>query len=187
RLLVLGGSQVARQINSLVPAALARLAAAGLADPGRLKVLHQAGAKNVAETAEAYRAAGVSRSLVEIVPFLEDVAAEMAASHLLISRAGAITAAEICAAGRPALFLPLAIAQGHQVENAELLAAAGAAELLVGDGATAEALADRLKNLLGNGERLAEMGRAARRLAKPGAVAAIADELTYLAQRRGRR
>jgi UDP-N-acetylglucosamine--N-acetylmuramyl-(pentapeptide) pyrophosphoryl-undecaprenol N-acetylglucosamine transferase len=183
RLLVLGGSQGARQVNELMPAAVARLLSRGMA----LQVLHQAGAKNVEQTRAAYLAAGVPDSTVEVVPFLDDVAGAMAASHLLVSRAGAITVAEICAASRAALFLPLSIAQGHQVDNARLLADAGAAELLTTEMATAENLATRLGALLGDGVLLTRMGQAARGLAKPGAVAAIADRLAELAERAGRR
>jgi UDP-N-acetylglucosamine--N-acetylmuramyl-(pentapeptide) pyrophosphoryl-undecaprenol N-acetylglucosamine transferase len=186
RLLVLGGSQGARQVNELLPAAVARLLASGVT----LKVLHQAGAKNVEETRAAYTAAGVPvgvGSTVEVVPFLDDVAGAMAASHLLVSRAGAITVAEICAASRAALFLPLSIAQGHQVENARLLADAGAAELLTPEMTTADALAERLEVLLADPARLARMGQAARGFAKPGAVAAIADRLAELAEHAGRR
>ncbi len=195
RLLVLGGSMGARQVNELVPAAVARLLAV-LGGGASLRVLHQAGAKNVEETRAAYAAAGVTGgtgATVEVVPFLEDVAGAMAESHLLVSRAGAITVAEICAASRPVLFLPLSIAQGHQVENARLLADAGAAELLTGDAATPDALAERLGALLGDpanpagAARLARMGRAARALARPGAVAAIADRLAELAERRAGR
>jgi UDP-N-acetylglucosamine--N-acetylmuramyl-(pentapeptide) pyrophosphoryl-undecaprenol N-acetylglucosamine transferase len=183
RLLVLGGSQGARQVNELMPAAVARLL--GILGSGvALRVLHQAGAKNVEETRAAYASAGVAATEVEVVPFLDDVAGAMAASHLLVSRAGAITVAEICAASRAALFLPLTIAQAHQVDNARLLADAGAAELLTGEAATPDALAERLGALLGDGPRLARMGRAARGLARPGAVAAIADRLTELAERR---
>ena len=192
RLLVLGGSQGARQVNRLLPQAVAR---ARRELPG-LSVLHQAGAKNVEETRTAYLAAGLSADsssgVVEVVPFLDDVAGAMAASHLLVSRAGAITVAEICAAGRPSLLLPLAIAQAHQVDNARLLSEAGAAEMLVsalvseggeaGEPALAEELGARLAALLADPGRLAEMGRAARALAKPDAVSAIADRLEEMAE-----
>jgi len=180
RLLVLGGSQGARQVNLLLPeaAALARRQLPGLA------ILHQAGPRHVEETSAAYQAAGFSTAEVEVVPFLDDVAGAMARSHLLVSRAGAITVAEICAAGRGSLLLPLAIAQAHQVDNARLLAAAGAAEMLAGDAATADAVAASLVGLLGDGARLARTGRAARGLARPDAVAAIADRLAELAEAR---
>jgi UDP-N-acetylglucosamine--N-acetylmuramyl-(pentapeptide) pyrophosphoryl-undecaprenol N-acetylglucosamine transferase len=183
RLLVLGGSQGARQVNHLLPAAVAR---ARRELPG-LTVLHQAGARNVEATREAYLAAGLSSPAVEVVPFLDDVAGAMAGSHLLVSRAGAITVAEICAAGRPSLLLPLAIAQAHQVDNARLLAETGAAEMMVagatGEDAMAKELGQRLVSLLADPGRLAAMGRAARALARPDAVAAIADRLEDLAER----
>jgi len=189
RLLVLGGSQGARQVNRLLPAAVAR---ARRELPG-LSVLHQAGAKNVEETRAGYLAAGLADDLssgaVEVVPFLDDVAGAMAASHLLVSRAGAITVAEICAAGRGALLLPLAIAQAHQVDNARLLAEAGAAEMMVagaageaGEDAMAQDLGSRLITLLADPGRQVAMGRAARALARPDAVAAIADRMAELAE-----
>jgi UDP-N-acetylglucosamine--N-acetylmuramyl-(pentapeptide) pyrophosphoryl-undecaprenol N-acetylglucosamine transferase len=176
RLLVLGGSQGARQINQTVPAAVARLAQRLPA----LSVLHQAGEKNLEETRQAYAEAGVEPRQVEVVPFLDDVAGAMAASHLLISRAGAITVAEICAAGRPSVLLPLVIAKAHQVDNARLLAEEGAAEMRTPAQVTADGLADLLAELLTDGGRLARMGRAARSLARPGAAAAIADRLEEL-------
>jgi len=175
--LVLGGSQGARQLNQALPAAAALLAA-GM--PG-LRIVHQAGARNLDETRAAYAAAGVPAAQVEVVPFLDDVAGAMAASALLVSRAGAITVAEICAAGRAALLAPLAIARGHQEDNARLLAAAGAAELLTAADLAPEPLAARLGALLGDGARLAAMGRAARALARPDAAAAIAGQLESLA------
>jgi UDP-N-acetylglucosamine--N-acetylmuramyl-(pentapeptide) pyrophosphoryl-undecaprenol N-acetylglucosamine transferase len=88
--------------------------------------------------------------------------------------------AEICAAGRPSVLLPLAIAQAHQVDNARLLAEAGAAEMRTPDEATAEGLAELLGSLLADPGRLARMGRAARALAHPRAAAAIADRLEEL-------
>jgi len=169
RLLVLGGSQGAKQINEAMPEAAKRL-------PG-VRILHQAGAKNVEEARAAYARAGIGDQ-VEVVPFLDDVAGAMADSHLLVSRAGAITLAEICAAGRPSLLLPLSIAQRHQVDNARLLAEAGAAELLLSN--ELDKLADRLIDLLAAPATLQRMGHAARSLAKPRAVAEIADRMELL-------
>jgi UDP-N-acetylglucosamine--N-acetylmuramyl-(pentapeptide) pyrophosphoryl-undecaprenol N-acetylglucosamine transferase len=173
RLLVLGGSQGAQQINQALPAAAKRLAEALPA----LRILHQAGQKNLEETRAAYEREGLTDRNVEVVPFLEDVAGAMAGSHLLVSRAGAITLAEICAAGRPSVLVPLAISLGHQVDNARVLADAGGAEMLPSNEFTAERLADTVLELFGDGERLALMGRAARSLARPRAVADIADRL----------
>ena len=178
---VLGGSQGAQQINQALPAVAARL----LDRLPALRILHQAGAKNLDETRQAYAEAGI-RDRVEVVPFLDDVAGAMAASHLLVSRAGAITLAEICAAGRAALLLPLAIAQGHQVGNAKLLAENGAAELIPSSELTPGLLGDRLEALLGDLPALDRMGRAARSLARPRAVADIADRLEAFADAGGR-
>jgi len=180
RLLVLGGSQGARQLNRALPAAAAQL----LAAMPELRILHQAGARHLDETRAAYAAAGVPATRAEVVPFLDDVAGAMAASGLLVSRAGAITVAEICAAGRAVLLAPLAIAAGHQQDNARLLAAAGGAEVLGVADLEPGPLAARLAGLLGDGARLAAMGRAARSLARPDAAAAIADRLAALAPAR---
>jgi UDP-N-acetylglucosamine--N-acetylmuramyl-(pentapeptide) pyrophosphoryl-undecaprenol N-acetylglucosamine transferase len=176
RLLVLGGSQGAKQINEAMPAAAKRL----VESLPEVRILHQAGARNVEEARTAYAQAGLGEPHVEVVPFLDDVPGAMARSHLLVSRAGAITLAEICAAGRPALLLPLAIAQGHQVDNARLLADAGAAELLSAEEVAAGRLADRLVDLLAAPEALQRMGHAARSLARPRAVAEIVDRIELL-------
>jgi UDP-N-acetylglucosamine--N-acetylmuramyl-(pentapeptide) pyrophosphoryl-undecaprenol N-acetylglucosamine transferase len=177
RLLVLGGSQGARQLNQALPAAAARL----LDAMPELRIVHQAGARNLEETRAAYAAAGRGvAERAEVVPFLDDVAGAMAGCHLLVSRAGAITVAEICAAGRAALLVPLAIAEGHQLGNAEALAAAGGAEVLAAADLAAEPLAARLRALLADGERLAGMGRAARSLARQDAAAAIAALLAEI-------
>ena len=170
RLLVLGGSRGAKQINEVMPGVAKRL-------PG-VRILHQVGAKNLEEARAAY--AGMEN--VEVVPFLDDVAGAMAESHLLVSRAGAITLAEICAAGRPSVLLPLSIAQAHQVDNARLLAEAGAAEMLLAD--ELDKLADRLIDLLAAPATLQRMGRAARALAKPRAVTEIADRMELLGEAR---
>jgi UDP-N-acetylglucosamine--N-acetylmuramyl-(pentapeptide) pyrophosphoryl-undecaprenol N-acetylglucosamine transferase len=176
RLLVLGGSQGARQLNRALPAAAALVLAAM---PG-LRIVHQAGARNVEETRAAYAAAGATPEQVAVVPFLDDVAAAMAASHLLVSRAGAITVAEICAAGRAALLAPLAIAAGHQQDNACLLAAAGGAEVLTLADLEPAPLAARLRSLLVDVDKLAAMGRAARALARPDAARVISERLEAL-------
>jgi UDP-N-acetylglucosamine--N-acetylmuramyl-(pentapeptide) pyrophosphoryl-undecaprenol N-acetylglucosamine transferase len=178
RLLVLGGSQGARQVN----AAMASSAAGLVARFPALRIVHQVGARNLEETRAAYEQAGVAAPQVEVVPFLDDVAGAMAASHLVVSRAGAITLAEICAAGRCSLLLPLALAQGHQVDNARVLAEAGAAEAMASDELSAERLAGRLGELLADGGRLTAMGAAARALARPRAAADIADHVEELAR-----
>jgi len=177
RLLLLGGSQGSRPLNGLLPRAVA-LAGERLAG---VEIVHQCGERWVEETERAWADSRLVGLRVEVRPFLAAVADAMAAASLIFSRAGAITLAEICAAGRPALLAPLALAGGHQRDNAARLAAAGAAEVLLDADATPEALAGRLVDLLGDGARLAAMGARARDLARPRAAAAIADRVAALA------
>jgi len=210
-ILVLGGSQGSLQLDLAVPPALALALAAS--DPhantdvhaNTVRVLHQAGAGKVDVTLETYRAAGLPAvacetprnaaaeaepNAVRIVPFLADTAAAMAGADLVISRAGAITTAELCAAGRASLLLPLTgAAGGHQVANARALADAGAARVVVAEstndaGGLVSPLTRALGELLGDPSRLAVMAAAARSLGRPGAAAAIADRAEALAARR---
>lgn len=191
RLLVLGGSQGAQQLNEALPAAVAE-AAPRL--PG-LEVLHQSGERHGESTRAAYerlRSEGNLDAEVEVAPFLEDVAAAMGRTHLVISRAGALTLAEICAAGRPSLLVPLAHALGHQGGNARVLEERGAAQVLAGEPGDpaltpqrlASLLAERIVALLGTPEQLQRMGGAARRLARGDASEIIADRLEEWARRR---
>jgi UDP-N-acetylglucosamine--N-acetylmuramyl-(pentapeptide) pyrophosphoryl-undecaprenol N-acetylglucosamine transferase len=182
RLLVLGGSQGSQQLNELLPAA-AKLLPASLAP---LTIVHQCGEKNLESTKAAWEAAMFecpAMPRVQVVPFIADTPAAMAMAHLVVSRAGAITLAELCAAGRASLLVPLSIAAGHQEGNAAALERGGAAEMLRSSEATPETLAERLGDLLGDRPRLEEMAIYARRLARMGAADAIADRLAEVARR----
>lgn len=174
-LLVLGGSQGAQAINRALPTALAGLVSRW---PG-LRVVHQCGARHREAVRAAWSAQGLGAG-VEAVSFIEDVASAMAAADLVVSRAGASTLAEICAAGRPALLLPLAVAGGHQIANARLLEAAGAARVLEPEAVAGGGLGAALAALLADRPALRRMGRAARSLARAGAAAAIADRVEAL-------
>jgi len=170
RVLVVGGSQGAQILNRLVPAAFARLVAGGV----ELHVVHQAGKGRSAEVADAYRAAGMDPDSAR--EFLHDMASEYAAADLVLSRSGAMTAAEIAAAGRPALLVPFAAAtHGHQEANARALERAGAAVVVTEAEATSDRLAGELASLLRDPARLATMGEAARTLARPDAAARFCD------------
>ncbi|MCB9378693.1 MAG: hypothetical protein H6511_07995 [Holophagales bacterium] len=177
RLLLLGGSQGSRRLNELLPRAVAH---AGERLAG-LEIVHQCGERWVAETERGWAEATVAGVSVEVRPFLAAVADAMATASLLLSRAGAITLAEICAAGRPSLLVPLELAGGHQRDNAARLAERGAAETLSDAEATPETVAERLVGLLADGDRLAAMGGRARALARPDAAAAIANRVEALA------
>lgn len=173
RLLVVGGSQGARQLNSLVPPSVVDLV-------GRfpdLQITHQVGADLVAETSAEYEAQDLAGIDLQIVPFIDDMADAMARSHLVISRAGAITLAEVCAAARAAVLLPLSLAGAHQAENAKRLAETGGAIVFDSAQATPSRLAEILNELLGDRLRLAEMGSKLSTLARPRAAADVADLL----------
>ena len=177
RVLILGGSQGALELNRVVPPALARLAAAGLA----LEVRHQTGAAHLDSTRAAWADLGGSGLELEVVPFVADVAAALGEADLVISRAGAITLAEISAAGRPALLIPYGFAGGHQADNAARLAATGGARVLAADEIGVDGCAAALGELLRDGEALAAMGRALRQLSRPAAAAAVAELLEEVA------
>lgn len=177
RLLILGGSQGAQQLNQTLPRA-ARVLCERLP---ALRIVHQAGGRNLDAAREAYLEQGLVAPQVEVVPFLADVASAMGRSHLLVSRAGAITVAEICAAGRPSVLVPLAIAQAHQVDNARVLVDVGAAEMVLSSELEPELLATRLAELLEAPERLIAMAEEARKLSHPHAVDEIADRIEELA------
>ncbi len=182
RLLVLGGSQGAQQLNETVPRALGRLWASGHLPSRGLEIVHQAGGGKLEATRASYAAEDLGEIGVEILPFLDDVAAAMASSHLLISRAGAITLAEICAAGRPSLLVPLAVAAGgHQVANARRLHQAGAAHALLPKAAGAEEMAEILGRLVGNPPELEQMAAAAGQLGRATAAADLAHRVEALA------
>lgn len=178
RLVVLGGSQGARRLNEAVPQALASIAG----ELDGLEVVHQTGARERELVAARYEEAGVVGLRSEVVEFIDDVAGAMAASHLVICRAGAITLAEISAAGRPAILVPLSLAGAHQAANAGAFEAAGAA-LVIDEQTLADGLAAPLRELLRDPERLAAMGDAARGLAVCDAGARIADRLEELVDR----
>lgn len=175
-LLVVGGSQGAQQINELMPPILERLASRIRG----LEVLHQTGTRNLASVEAGYRSRDLGRTLIEVVPFIEDMAAAMTKAAVIVSRAGALTLAEITAAGRPSVLIPLSAAAGHQRANAEQLKAAGAAEVVGPEQANVDDLGSVLGDLLMDQERRRQMALAARRLARVDAAGRIADFVEVL-------
>ncbi len=170
RLLVVGGSQGARILSQTVPAALAALPAA---DRARLAVTHQARPEDLSAADAAYRAAGIE---ARCLPYMEDLPNRMASSHLVISRAGASTLAELTAMGRPAILVPFAAAtDDHQSANARAFAAAGAGRLFPEADFTPAALAGAVEGFLHSPESLVAAAAAARALGRPDAVNRLAD------------
>lgn len=166
RVLVVGGSLGAQALNNVVPQALARLPAAQ-----RPVVTHQSGASQLDALRQAYAEAGVSG---ELLPFIDDMASRYAEADLVICRAGALTVAELAAAGVASVLVPLPIAvDDHQTGNARFLSARGAAELMPQRELTAQRLADWLAGL--DRVRLLQMAEAARGVARPRAAEEVAD------------
>ncbi len=164
-LLVLGGSQGARALNSAMPAAL------GLLDvTPAIQVLHQCGPVHQAATESAYRRCAL-RHEVRVVPFIEDMAGAYAQADLVLCRAGALTIAELCAVGVASILVPFPhAADNHQTANARHLAAQGAAVLLPEAELSPARLAGLIRELRADRERLLVMAMAARRLARPDAA-----------------
>ena len=177
RVLVFGGSQGAHAINVAMVEAAAQLAASG----SHLRLTHQTGERDVEMVRAAYRTAGL-QAIVE--PFLYDMGRRLGQADVIVCRAGATTLAEITAAGKPAVLVPLPTAtDDHQRKNAEALAARGAAEVLLQQEMTGAVLADRLLALAADRERRARMSAAARSLARPDAAKTIVDRALELAER----
>ncbi|MDH3491587.1 MAG: undecaprenyldiphospho-muramoylpentapeptide beta-N-acetylglucosaminyltransferase [Gammaproteobacteria bacterium] len=168
RLLVLGGSQGALALNRAVPAALARLAA-----ELRPVVRHQCGERTLDTARQAYADTGID---VQLLPFIEDMAEAYAWADLVVCRAGALTIAELCAAGLPALFVPYpAAVDDHQTANAGPMTRAGAAVIMQEAELTPELLADLLREWLKSREVLLVRAEKARALASPNALHRITE------------
>jgi len=168
RLLVLGGSQGALALNRIVPEALAKLPA-----ERRPVVRHQSGERTLDQAREAYDRFGIE---VQLEAFVEDMAAAYGWADLVVCRAGALTVAELAAAGVPAIFVPFpAAVDDHQTANARPFADAGAAFILNERDLNAETLAALLQQWLSSREDLGARAVKARSLARPQALARIAE------------
>jgi len=177
RVLVFGGSQGAHAINVAMVEAAPQLAAGQ--PPVRLT--HQTGERDVEMVRTAYRQAGIQG---EVEPFLYDMGRRLADADLIVCRAGATTLAEITAAGKPAILIPLPTAtDDHQRKNAESLVKVGAAELLLQSDASGAALAARVQALAADAPRRHRIAAAARALAKPDAARVIVDRALELVAR----
>ncbi|MBN2645490.1 MAG: undecaprenyldiphospho-muramoylpentapeptide beta-N-acetylglucosaminyltransferase [Desulfuromonadaceae bacterium] len=165
RLLLFGGSQGAQALNQAMIEALPLLRRQFPA----LQLLHQTGAANSEPVRQAYAQAHCGD--VEVVPFIEDMAAAYEASTLVVCRSGATTIAELAACGRPSLLIPFPLATGdHQTHNARALVAAGAAVLLPQGQLTGVRLAAEVAQLLQDPSQLAQMARQAQTLSAKGAA-----------------
>jgi UDP-N-acetylglucosamine--N-acetylmuramyl-(pentapeptide) pyrophosphoryl-undecaprenol N-acetylglucosamine transferase len=174
RLLVFGGSQGARVMSDVVPAAVEAMAPALRA---RLAIVQQARGEDETRVRDAYARLGVS---AEVAPFFSDLPARIAAAHLIVSRSGASTVAELAAIGRPAILVPLPHALDQdQLANANVLAKAGGAIVLKQDDFTPERLAGEIARLAADAGKLPAMAAGA----KSAGVLDAADRLADLVLR----
>lgn len=180
-LLIMGGSQGARVLSDVVPAALAALPQE---IKRRLNVQQQCRPEDLDRVRAAYAQAGIQ---AETASFFGDVAERLANAHLVVSRSGASSTAEIAVIGRPSLLVPYAHAMDdHQTANAQALAQAGGAVVIAQDKFTIERAATAFNDLLGDPAELARMARAARGVGRPLAAQALADLVERLVAERKR-
>jgi UDP-N-acetylglucosamine--N-acetylmuramyl-(pentapeptide) pyrophosphoryl-undecaprenol N-acetylglucosamine transferase len=169
-LLVFGGSQGAQFFSEAVPAAIADLPSDLRS---RLRVVQQARAEDEGGVRAAYANLGVP---AEVSPFFGDMADRMSKAHLVMSRSGASTVAEIAAIGRPALLVPYPHALDHdQAANARALADAGGAQICPQATLTPQAIAEKLAGLMTDPQGCAAMASASRSVGKPNAAMLLAD------------
>ena len=177
RLLVVGGSLGAQVLNGTVPQALALLPRWQ-----RPRVTHQTGPAQLDRVRAVYAAAGVD---AEVLPFIDDMPRRLAETDLMVCRAGAVTVSELCAAGVPAVLVPLIVSTtAHQRDNAQWLAGQGAGIHLPQAELTPQALAKTLGDL--DRAQLLAIASRARALARPHAAARVADEIEALFSRHSR-
>jgi UDP-N-acetylglucosamine--N-acetylmuramyl-(pentapeptide) pyrophosphoryl-undecaprenol N-acetylglucosamine transferase len=177
RLLVLGGSLGARTLNLALPKALAFLRGRSDAIEAEPEIVHQTGERGLADAQAAYASAGIVHA--NVVPFIDDMAGAYEWADVVLCRAGALTVAELCAAGLEALLVPFPHAvDDHQTANARAMVDVGGARL-VADATLAspeghEVLALLLSDMLANRQQILSAATASRTLAKPDAASTIA-------------
>jgi UDP-N-acetylglucosamine--N-acetylmuramyl-(pentapeptide) pyrophosphoryl-undecaprenol N-acetylglucosamine transferase len=172
--LVLGGSQGARKLNSLMTQAWPML------DDGSTQVLHQVGQKNLETVPVPTDAQGNQSTSYRIEGYI-DAPPAMAAADIAVCRAGASTLAELAAAGLPAILVPYPYAYAdHQTLNARHFVDRGTALLMPEDTTTIESLAEAIVELRGHPDKRDNMCNAARALARPDAARRVAELVTEL-------
>lgn len=170
-LLVFGGSQGAASINQAIIAALPHLGEIAAS----LSIVHQTGQGDQADVVESYRRHGVQAT---VLPFIDDMAAAYRKADLVVCRAGATTIAEVTACGKACIFIPFPHAvDDHQRKNAEALLKGDAGMMLLEQELTGERLAAEIGRLASDPERVAEIGRNARSMARLDAARIIVDEM----------
>ena len=179
RLLVTGGSQGARPINRAFMEA-AQLLAKRKAE---MRIVHQTGERDYNEVREAYARHEID---AEIAPFLTNMAERFAWADVIVCRAGAITAAEVAAAGRAAIFIPFGRAtDSHQLRNAQEMTKAGAGRLIAEPELTAQRLTQEIFSLLDQPRDIEAVATKARSLAYPNAAREVVNLIEEAASKLG--
>ena len=177
-LLVLGGSQGAKGLNDVLPAAVAECRARGC----ELRVMHQAGRGKDEQVRRRYQELGLEQ-LSEVRPFIDDVAGALADADVVVARSGASSVAELCAVGRPAILVPYPYAaDDHQRHNAESLARAGGAICIPQPEATAARVAEALLSLASDPDLRRRMALQAAERGRPDAAREVAQDLVAIAE-----
>jgi UDP-N-acetylglucosamine--N-acetylmuramyl-(pentapeptide) pyrophosphoryl-undecaprenol N-acetylglucosamine transferase len=181
RLLITGGSQGALPINRTFVDAMDLLTAR----KNDLSIVHQTGERDYNAVRTAYARREIN---AEVVPFLTNMAERFAWADVIVCRAGAITAAEIAAAGRAAIFIPFGAAtDSHQLRNAQEMTDAGAGRLITENELTAKRLTSEIFSLIDQPEQIEKQSKAARSLARPNATRDIVDLIEEAANVQGNR
>lgn len=178
QLLVIGGSQGAQILSDVVPEAIAALPDTLRA---RLTITQQARPEDQDAVTERYASLGIK---ADIRPFFDDIPERLTRAHLVISRSGASSVADISTIGRPSILIPYAHALGdHQTANAKPLVSANAAEMIQQSALTPASLSAHIALILGDPARATAMAQAALTVAKPDAADRLADLVETLSHR----
>lgn len=170
KLLITGGSQGASVLGEVVPAGLGAL---GQGLRHRLQVIQQCRPDDIERVRETYRSLGIP---ADLSTYIEDMDAKLGECHLMVGRAGASTIAELTAAGRPAILVPLPIAtDDHQTANAREMARAGGARMIPQPQFTPDALARQIEALAADPEALANAAARSLSVGRPHAARDLAD------------
>lgn len=173
--LITGGSQGSRTLNRAAEESWP------LWEEGKVRVIHQTGTGMYEELAAKFRSAGVAG---DVVPFLADMPRAFAEADLVVSRSGMGAVSELAAAGKPSILVPFpAASDEHQLKNAQAMARAGAARLVLDKDMTGARLVEEVTHLAATPGMLEKMGAAARAFAKPGAARRAAEVLETVARR----
>lgn len=179
RVLAVGGSQGAQAFDSIMPTA------AGLLREEirrRVRLTQQVRSENVETVRKQYQERSIE---CEVEPFFDDLPSRIAQAHIVVSRSGASTIAELCVVGRPSILIPFpAAANDHQTANATGMVNAGAAVMIRQTELTPELLAQEIGRILGDAGKASEMAEAAKRASKPSAAVELADAIIGLAESR---